>query len=156
MVLVPIRQTLRRRWKLIVVSLSLLAVSGGIYFFLFSDTIGGMRPTYAAADGDARLTRHAKTALPVIAALRQYHGQHNGFPEDVAQLGPLLPAGAVNLASHSVEGWTYFSAPKSDTFELSLRLGWDPSLVYHGSAASGTWAFEPGDGSPEKPIVLDP
>ena len=68
----------------------------------------------------------------------------------------MMPAGVVDVARGTAGGWTYPPPGKSDTFDLRLRMGWDPSLVYHGTAASGTWAFEPGDGSPERTIVLNP
>jgi hypothetical protein len=49
----------------------LLAVGLATYLLVFSDWPGGMRPTYVAADYDARLTREAATAMPLIAALNQ-------------------------------------------------------------------------------------
>jgi predicted lysophospholipase L1 biosynthesis ABC-type transport system permease subunit len=76
--------------------------------------------------------------------------------QGVTQLVPFLPAGAVSVAGNNVKGWTYRPTATADTFDASLRLGWDPSLVYHGTATAGTWAFEPGDGSPERPVILHP
>ena len=155
----PTQPILRRRWKAVVAGLSLLAVLavGGIACFLkFGDYPGAWYSTYPAADGDWALTRKARTAKPLIDALHHYHDRHGKFPANVSQLAPLLPAGAVNGAGQNVGGWLYRPSAASDTFDASLRLGWDPSLVYHGTATAGTWAFEPGDGDPERPVVLHP
>ena len=156
----PIRQSLRRRWRAIiaiVLLLAVLAVGGLAYFFFeFGGLVGGFPPTYSASDGDWALTHKARSAKPLINALRQYHNQHGKFPADLSQLVPLLPAGSVDQAFNNVNGWTYFPSPTSDAFDAHLRLGWDPSLIYHGTAQTGRWAFEPGDGTPEKPIALNP
>jgi hypothetical protein len=39
---------------------------------------------------------------------------------------------------------------------LSYRLGWDPDLKYYSDGSESRWVFSPGDGSPEKTIVLKP
>jgi hypothetical protein len=156
----PARQSLRRRWialTAIVLFLAFLFVGGIAYFFFeFGGLVGGFPPTYSASDGDWALTHRARSAKPLINALRQYHSQHGKFPANLSQLAPLLPPGSLDASGNYVDGWTYFPSPTSDAFDADLRLGWDPSLVYHGAAQTGQWAFEPGDGTPEKPIALNP
>jgi hypothetical protein len=159
MTLLPNRKWLRKQWKAIATILILpaIATTGGIVYIIeFTDYPWVWRSTYVPSDGDWALTRKARTAMPMIDALHQYHRLHGNFPSDVSQLAQLLPVGSVNSAGTSVNGWIYDPLAKADTFRLSLKVGWDPGLVYHGTGTSGDWAFEPGDGDPETKIALHP
>jgi hypothetical protein len=116
---------------------------------------GGLRPSYVAIDGDERLTGEARTASPLIAALRQYHSEHGDYPADLTTLRPLLPNSAF-ASGQFVDGWHYFPASNSAGFSLSRKLGWETALLYHWDGADGSWVFARGDGSPDTPIVLNP
>ena len=43
--------------------------------------------------------------------------------------------------------------PTPNYYILSIKLGWDPKLIF--SSQDRSWTFDPGDGSPEKKIKLD-
>jgi hypothetical protein len=129
------------------------------YAILVPEGPGGMRPSYEAVDNDPRLTDYARSALPIIAAIGKYHDQNGEYPNDVTKLGTLLVASKISQipgVGQDVNGWTYYRVPKSDGFVLSLALGWDPTLAYECKGNAGSWIFDPGDGSPEKTIKLNP
>jgi hypothetical protein len=118
---------------------------------------GGMPPTYNAADFDARLTREAKTATPVIEALRRYQSEHRSFPEDASALRAYLPTSTVITGqppNQAVAGWCYDRQEAG--FTLTRKIGWDPCLRYRCFNGSNEWVFLPGDGSPDKTILLKP
>jgi hypothetical protein len=120
---------------------------------------GGMSPTYAAVDYDPRLTREAATAKPVIAALNRYQRNHSTYPVEASELAPYLPPASVTptaLKNGYVCGWKYLRSRNDKGYVLSLRLGWDPSLGYWYDGSKGHWIFEPGDGSAEKQLILNP
>src|SRR5690348_8201564 len=76
---------------ILVGSLGLLAVAF-FGFLLFMEWPGGVSPSYDAEDYDARLTREAATAKPLILALQRYHDDHSAFPVDAADFVPYLPS----------------------------------------------------------------
>jgi hypothetical protein len=115
------------------------------------DWPGGMRPTYNAVDHDARLTREARTAAATIAALQRYHAEHNAFPADQAALAVFFPP-----TPNEMPSWRYNRSSDGSGYTLSLRLGWDPDLVYEFDGTQPHWIFSPGDGSPSKTIRLNP
>ena len=115
-----------------------------------------LRPDYHPSDYDRRLTSMAKTALPIIAAIRKYHVQKGDYPDEPSKLAPLLPKARIDKLGQDIDGWHYYRAPNSDGFSLSFPLGWDPTLEYQFDGRSGTWTFDPGDGSPVKPLKLKP
>jgi hypothetical protein len=134
-----------------------LALLGYLFLSHYEDWPGGMRPTYAAADYDARLTREAATATPVINALNRYHDEHSTFPAHAGDLVPYLPGSATPPGSaDEILGWQYRQGEGGSAYVLYRKLGWDPTLQYRCKGATGTWVFDPGDGSEEKPIILKP
>jgi len=121
----------------------------------FVEWPGGMSPTYHAKDSDPRLTRIARTALPIIAALEKCHEVTGSYPEDYEGLRNYLADGndipAIVNKYYAHHGWLY---EKFDVgYVLSYRLGWDPDLLYRSEQKE--WVFQPGDGSPDKTIKLD-
>jgi hypothetical protein len=115
-----------------------------------------MRPSYAAADYDARLTREAATATPVIAALNRYHAEHSVFPAHASDFVSYLPNSPTPLGSDEILGWRYEQSERGTGYVLYRKLGWDPTLQYRCKGVAGTWVFDPGDGSAEKTIILKP
>jgi hypothetical protein len=104
----------------------LLAVGLVAYLLVFSDWPGGMRPTYAAADYDARLTREAATAMPLIAALNRYRDEHAGFPAHAADLISYLVSASPGPLTASIDdilGWRYAQGEKGVSYILSRKLG---------------------------------
>lgn len=112
---------------------------------------GGVRPNYNAVDHDLLLTYRAGTAKPIIEAVERYRHEQGAYPRDMTALAPSEPMPAGTTEIH---GWAYGAS--ADGYTLSLRLGWDPSLEYVVEGAASRWVFNPGDGSPEKTIVLRP
>jgi hypothetical protein len=118
--------------------------------FLSQVSPGGMRPSYQATDRDPRLTRAARSATKLIAALERYHEDHHEFPSD----GNAAALGAGWGEEPSMEDWNYRRTPAG--YHLWHKLGWDPALIYELDGVTGRWIFDPGDGSPTKTIVLSP
>lgn len=54
------------------------------------------------------------------------------------------------------EGWVYTRSEDGSGYSLFLPLGWDPSLSYRYRGSKGQWVFDPGDGSDEKILTLNP
>ena len=150
---------------------ALLAVGAGAVYVLVVvfEYPGGMRPSYAASDRDARLMPIARSAAPIIAAINGFYGAHDRCPHandaDVAELRPALPqntavtllAGGVDFRQQGALGsWRYSSADtKPPLCTLAYKLGWDPSLVWSRRGAETKWLFVPGDGGAERAIDLD-
>ena len=118
-----------------------------------SEWPGGMRPTYPARDHDPRLTEYAKTALPLIAAIEAYHDRTTYVPSSLTEIAEDLPD-TPSLGANAPDQWRgWFYDSRNDEYTLTKKLGWDPALIFRSSDAS--WIFYPGDGSPEKIVVLD-
>jgi hypothetical protein len=119
-----------------------------------------IRSDYPAEDYDPMLTREAARALPLIKAIDRYRGEHSSLPATQADLDPYLPARpkppkVPNLQSAKAQ-WRYTRLGVT-SYDLSLRLDWDPSLHYHFEGSKGYWYFEPGDGNEDsKTIKLNP
>jgi hypothetical protein len=132
----------------------ILAIAG---FLWFVEWPGGMRPDYAAADYDPRLTQEAATAKPLIVALKRYHDDHSAFPAHAADLLSYLSSPPAQLSAPDyILDWDYYRLPKRGGYVLSRKLGWDPRLKYSCSGSESHWSFDPGDGSPEKTLLLKP
>ena len=110
---------------------------------------GGVRPTYNAVDHDLLLTYRARSAKQIIEGVERYRLQHGDYAPDLAALAP---SEAMPAATTEIHGWGYTAS--ADGYTLSSRLGWDPSLEYVVEGAASRWVFSPGDGSPDKTIVL--
>lgn len=134
----------------------------GYWLLVVSDWPGGMRPSYDAKDQDPRLTETAATAAPLIAALGRYHAEHATFPADALELHALLVASGIAAGPPPgskfgrVMEWSYVRTQGGTGYTISHSLGWDPNLAYRWDGTAGQWIFDPGDGSPHKPIDLKP
>jgi hypothetical protein len=159
----------RRPWvrllMLATVLLSVILVIAVMGFYrMAGELIGGMQPHYPARDYDRRLTAGAQQALPIIEALQNYHEEHGEFPADAADLQSLLPSMPIRgregneqrYVYQLIGDWSYARAETTNHFWLGQRLGWDPSLNYEWDGTNGTWVFDPGDGSPARPVLLNP
>lgn len=135
----------------------LLIVGGALWLVTASNWPGGIRADYQPKANDKQLTEFAKTALPVIAELTSTRAasKANQFPTNAAEL-VVLSAGRLTLAGRGVNDWHYEPSPDGSAYLLSRKLGWDPKLVFRFDGKQGSWAFEPGDGSPEKLVLLKP
>lgn len=123
-----------------------------------AETPGGLPPNYPAADRDPRLTALARTALPLIAALERFRTAQGRFPDLTAAAALEIERVRVqNLGNLVAMGdWLYSPAPDGSAYTLSRKLGWDPRLVYERTSEGKRWVYDPGDGSAEKEIVLEP
>lgn len=113
-----------------------------------------MKSSYPAADFDPRLTKEARLALPVIAAIQKYQKAHLGaLPPNLDVIRNDLPH-ETDLRDEMTHGWRY--VPDGEHFRLYRKLGWDPALFYETQNGQPVWTFDPGDGSPEKTLKLNP
>lgn len=155
-------KTLKRGclWTAGVLAVLLLMAAGGLYYlFEIMEWPGGMHSSYRAKDYDARLTKVAATALPMIEAIEKYRHDHGGaFPKTDADFAEYVsPSPSVTLKPIiSVNGWIYNFFDSEPGYNLWHKLGWDPALIYQFDGSKGSWTFDPGDGSPEKKIILKP
>jgi hypothetical protein len=127
-----------------------------VWLVFFSSLPGGMRPSYKAADYDARLTRVAKTAKVAIAAVQAFHREHSAYPGDTAALGPYLSSAPPTAKAPEICGWFYTRKANGSGYTLARKLGWDPCLLYECDGSRVRWVFSSGDGSPDKTIQLTP
>lgn len=148
----------RIQTKRVLLGLVLLLVAGGAFWLVTANNWpGGFRSGYQPKAYDKQLTEFAKTALPVIAELTRARAtsKSNQFPTSAAEL-VALSDGRLALAGRGVNDWSYEPSPDGATFFLSRKLGWDPKLVFRFDGKHGSWVLEPGDGSPEKLVLLKP
>lgn len=140
-----------------VVALLLTAACALIAWLHFSEWPGGMRSSYDAADYDARLTRIARSATPLIDALNRYRVDHSAFPEEASGLAPYLPLEVIPKGRYAaIHSWIYSADQNRRGYSLWYKLGWDPSLNYRFDGSRGEWVFDPGDGSDSKVLLLKP
>lgn len=120
-----------------------------------------VRFDYPAADYDPMLTREAARALPLIKAIDRYRGEHSSLPATMEDLAPYLPArpkppkAPVPPGQAAKPDWHYYRLGDA-RYDLSVGLGWDPTLHYRFEGSKRYWYFDPGDGSDEKIIKLVP
>jgi hypothetical protein len=115
---------------------------------------------YPASDYDPMLTREAARALPLIKAIDRYRGEHSSLPANQADLAPYLPARPkppeVPTPESARPQWLYLRMGVA-SYDLFLKLDWDPSLHYRFEGSKGYWYFDPGDGNEDfKIIKLNP
>jgi len=127
-----------------------------VWLLFFSPWPGGLRTTYKAGDYDPRLTREAKTANIAISALDRFHRDHVAYPADTAALAPYLASLRSTSNAPEIAGWHYTRKPDGSGYTLARKLGWDPCLLYEVDGAQARWVFAPGDGSPDKAVLLKP
>ena len=155
-----------KKWKIVLgvaggcLLLPVLAAFALNWYLTSSGTI--IRSDYPAVDYDSMLTREAARALPLIKAIDRYRGEHARLPADLADLGPYLPArskrpkASVPTPEDMKPEWMY-TRTGSTSYDLFLKLDWDPSLNYRCEGSKGYWYFDPGDGSDNiKIIKLNP
>jgi hypothetical protein len=133
----------------------------------------------AVAGGDAALPVHsdprlievAQEARQTIAVIDWFYVRHRACPQ------PSRPAELVALQdglgdgfSVDLEGqfvairgismssvWLYYTSPAHpEKCTLWRKLGWDPALIWRRHRGGGRWVFDPGDGSQERPLKLNP
>jgi hypothetical protein len=157
---------LTRKWKIALgmaagcLVLPVLAFLALNWYLTSSGTL--IRSDYPAVDYDPLLTREAARALPLIKAIDRYRGEHASLPAEMADLGPYLPAHAkrpknwVPSPQDMRPEWEY-TRTGAASYDLFLKLDWDPSLNYRREGSKGYWYFDPGDGSDAiKIIKLNP
>lgn len=115
-----------------------------------------IRSDYPAADYDPMLTREAARALPLIKAIDRYRGEHSSLPADMADLASYLPARPKPPKLPTPESaktqWRYLRLGVA-SYDLFLKLDWDPSLHYRFEGSKGYWYFDPGDGNEDMKII---
>jgi hypothetical protein len=123
------------------------------------------------ARSDPRLIEVAREARQTIAVIDWFYVRHRACPQ------PSRPAELVALQdglgdgfSVDLEGqfvairgismssvWLYYTSPAHpDKCTLWRKLGWDPALIWRRHRGGGRWVFDPGDGSQERPLELNP
>jgi len=158
-----------RRWEMLGLG-GLVLILGvpvaGILLLRACEYPGGMRSDYPARDFDPRLTRIARTALPIMEALERYHGKTGSYPASLTELRAYLPVGAeineaINMAYLPVgvkmkeagNGFMSWHYERLDPgYCIASKLGWDSALYYDSQADQ--WIFHRGDGTPNVPIIL--
>lgn len=131
-------------------------------------------PDAASADratDDARLAEVAREARQVIAVIDWFYVQHRACPQpsrpdEIAALqadlgdgysatpqGQFLEIRGIAMPS----GWLYYaSVGHPDKCTLWRKLGWNPALIWRREGGSARWAYDPGDGRPERPVRVAP
>jgi hypothetical protein len=72
------------------------------------------------------------------------------LPAAVAPKGQFTEIRGISMA----EGWLYYTAPDHpDRCTLWRELGWDPALIWRRGRSGGKWTYDPGDGTPERPLT---
>lgn len=142
----------------IAIGLGLLLVAGSVctYAILRFTPWLGFSHTYAARDNDPYLTEIAKTAMPVIVAVKNEFSANGAYPKALTQIRTQLATQKIaNINSDIVNGWHYTRSFNGEGFSLVCPLGWDPSLNYEWDGHREVWVFDPGDGSGPTTIRLD-
>ena len=123
-----------------------------------AQTPGRVPPSVSAADRDPRLTALARSALPILAAIERYLAEHGRFPDRAAAASLMIDRMQTRDLGNFVAfgDWLYYAMPNGGGFTLSRSLGRDPRLVYERKSDAKRWIYDPGDGSEEKEIVLEP
>lgn len=109
----------------------------------------------------------AREARQVIAVIDWFYVQHRACPQpsrpaEIAALQADLGDGyAAEPQGQFVEirgismrqGWLYYaSAAHPEKCTLWRKLGFDPALIWRRRGGTAYWAFDPGDGRPERPV----
>ncbi len=131
-------------------------LAGVTILWLLHLWLGPSFPGYHAVNHDWALTRVARRAAPIRQALDRFQRDHSTYPEDQFALAPYLRPNSVSKEQPLIDGWSYLRHTDDPGYSLSQSLGWDPLLVYDFDGTKSQWTFEPGDGSPGQPVVLDP
>ena len=133
---------------------------------------GALSATPAGAQAvDPHLAQIAAEVRGVIAVINWFYVRHRACPQpsrpdELAELQREVGDGtevelrgqfvAIRGISMKAE-WLYYSSPRyPDRCTLWRKLGWDPALIWHRHGGSATWAYDPGDGTSERPLSLAP
>ena len=114
----------------------------GIILLLYWFSPGGIRSNYPAKENDPKLSKIARSVVPIIQKVEAFESRKGRLPETLEDL-------AVELSQIP----PVYYMPISNHYILSIKLGWDPKLTF--DSQDRGWTFDPGDGSPEKKIKLD-
>ena len=123
------------------------------------------------ARSDPQLIEVVSEARQTIAVIDWFYVQHRACPQpsQAAEL-EALQDGLGDGFSIDLEGqfvairgismssvWLYYTSPAHpDKCTLWRKLGWDPALIWRRHRGGGRWVFDPGDGSQERPLKLNP
>jgi hypothetical protein len=118
----------------------------------------GMPWSFRARDGDPGLTRAARRALPLAAAVDRFRATSGAcpssrIPADVAAILALLPAD-----QRATAGGAEFSvSPTSPAIcRVAVRLTHDEILYRESDGTTVRWVYDPGDGTDTRPVTLAP
>lgn len=131
-------------------SFSLLTVT--IQLVACGEWSTGIPSSYLAEDYDPRLTVQASSAVPLIDAIKRYQADQSKLPSKGDDLKPFVATDP--HAQNMSEEWHYIR--NSDGYRLYRKVGWDASLSFVQTKISSHWVFDPGDGRPDKQIILTP
>jgi hypothetical protein len=125
----------------------------------------------AASPAEPQLAAIAQEARGVIAVVDWFYVRHRACPQpsrpdEFAEMrsdlgdgswieprGQFTEISSISMAEH----WLYYASPDHpDKCTLWRKLGWDRALIWRRHRSGGSWAYDPGDGTPERPLKLVP
>jgi hypothetical protein len=124
-----------------------------------------------ARAADPQLIRVAQEARQTIAVIDWFYLRHGACPQPSRTSELLaLQSGLGDGFTLDLQGqfvairgismtdvWLYYASPAHpDKCTLWRKLGWDPALIWRRNRGGGRWVFDPGDGSAERPLRLNP
>ena len=137
---------------------ALLALFGCAAIAAHAETPGGRRPGDYPNDRDPRLTALARSAQPIIVAIERFRAANQHFPSTAEAAGLEIERikGQVAGTFAALGDWLYYPERDGSGYTLSRKLGWDPRLIYQREGTGQRWIYDPGDGSEQKEIILEP
>jgi hypothetical protein len=142
---------------------SILAAAGTMVALMVAFEIPeGMPWSFRARDHDAGLTRAARRALPIAAAVDAFRTARGTCPSsdsaaDVGAVTAFLPADQRATIASAAGGPQYFAAPSSPTVcRVAMRLTHDEMLYRQSDGSWVRWLYDPGDGSEPRAVDLSP
>jgi hypothetical protein len=127
--------------------------------------------TAASPAADPKLATIALEARGVVAVVDWFYVQHRACPQpsrpdelatmrsDLGDGSAIEPRGQFTEITgiSMAEPWLYYTSPDHpDKCTLWRKLGWDPALIWRRARGGGSWAYDPGDGTPERALKLAP
>jgi hypothetical protein len=143
-----------------------LIYRGSVLLVLLACLIAGR-----AARGGPDPARVALEAREAVAVIDWFYVRHRACPQPSRPgeidelLGGLGDGFSVETKGQFVEirgismlgSWLYYTSPDHpDRCTLWRKLGWDPSVIWRRHAGGGKWYYDPGDGTPERPLTPAP
>lgn len=137
---------------------ALLVLFGCAAIAARAETPGGRRPGDYPNDRDPRLTALARSAQPIITAIERFRAANRHFPsvDEAAALEIERIKGRKTGTFAALGEWLYYPESDGSGYTLARKLGWDPRLLYQREGTAQRWVYDPGDGSAQKEIVLEP